>query len=166
VGAEAALAGGVDVLPQLRQEARGAVGGEGHHLVLVAAAQEPEVFGEVLVDQAEGVGQRLRGEGVELAVAVAAGQVGGGLAAAVQDEDGAVGVRGGGPGGGGVRDVVGDEDDPLGVEAGQGLGEELGGAARVLQAQRVPGVVQAHVAGGPGELRVEGVGDGVQVAGP
>jgi hypothetical protein len=65
-----------------------------------------------------------------------------------------------------VRDVVGDEDDPLGVEAGQGLGEELGGAARVLQAQRVPGVVQAHVAGRPGEPRVEGVGDGVQVAGP
>lgn len=51
------------------------------------------MLGQFLVDEAERVRQRLGGEDVELAVAVAAGQVGGGLAAAVEDEDVVVRVR-------------------------------------------------------------------------
>src|SRR5690606_25128359 len=165
VGAEAAVAGGVDVFAQAGQVAGGVAGGERHDHVLLAAAQEGDVLGEFLIEQVEGVGQGLGGEGGQFAVAVAAGQVGGGLPAAVEDEDRAVGVGGGGSGGRGVGAVVRDEDHPGRVQAGQGLGEELGGAAGVLQAERVPGVVQALGGGGAGPGGLGGGADGVQVRG-
>ena len=48
---------------------RPAVGGQGHDLVLVAGAPEAEVLGQLLVEQAQRVGERLGGEHLERAAA-------------------------------------------------------------------------------------------------
>src|SRR5690606_38645798 len=142
-------------------------GGERHHLVLVACAQEAQVGGELLVEQADRVRQRLGGERGEVPVAVHPGEVAGRLAAPVEHQHRAVPVplprRRGQRGGGGVRDVVRHVPHDAGVEAGQRGGEEGGGAAGVLDAQPVPGVVELQVRAAQG--RVEGVRHGVEVAG-
>src|SRR5205823_10361077 len=90
------------------QVPRPPVGGQRHHLVLVAGGQEAQVRGQVLVQQAERVRQFLRGQRFEDAVAVPAGQVAGLLAPAVEDQYRAVAgvLRHRQGGGGGVGDVV------------------------------------------------------------
>ena len=129
VGAEAA-GDRPDLLPDLVEEARLAVGGQRHHLVLVAGTQETEVGGQVLVEQAERVRQRLGGQDLELAGAVPAAEERVLLAAAVAHQHGALGRPGGQAGRGGVGDVVAHEPGPGRVQAGQLLGEELRCARR------------------------------------
>ena len=98
---EAAVAGGPDGLAQLADAGRPAVGGQGHDLVLVRGAAEPQVVGDLLVQQAQGVGEPLGGQDVEVAVHRPPGQVGGGLAAAVQHQHAGVAEGGGQVGRGG-----------------------------------------------------------------
>ena len=125
------------------------------------------MLGERLVEQAEGVRQRLGGEDLQAAAVVVAGQVAGLLAAPVEHQHaaGAAGSveRCGEGGRRGVRDVVRNEAHLLAVQPGQRGGEEPGGRLGVGAAQVVPRVVQAHVLGGLGEGGVEGVGDRVEV---
>jgi hypothetical protein len=65
--AEPALAVGLHQLPEGVEELGLPVGGHGHDLVLVGRAAEAQVRGQLLVEQAERMGQVLRGEHVELA---------------------------------------------------------------------------------------------------
>src|SRR3712207_9503474 len=62
LGDEPAVARRADELRQLAEEPWLAVAGHRHDLELVAAAQESEVVGEVLVEQAHRVRQRLPGD--------------------------------------------------------------------------------------------------------
>lgn len=158
---EAAVVRGVDQFAQRLQVPGPAVGGQRHDLVLVAGAQEAQVLGHVLVHEAQGVRQLLRGEHLQLAVAVAAGQVGDVLAPAVAHEHRAVAVRRGQPGRGRVRHVVGDVAHLRRVEPGQCRGQEVGRAHRVLRAQVLPVALGALDDQG----RVVGVGDRVDVLG-
>ena len=123
------------------------------------------MVGDLLVQQAEGVGQLLGGQDLEVAVDRAAGQVGGGLAAAVQHQHARGAVGGGQVGRGGVGDVVGDVADAGRVEAGQGGAQEQRGPLGVQGAQPLPGVVGHVGPGRRGQGRVVGVGDRVQVVG-
>jgi hypothetical protein len=84
---EAAVRGGPDQVTELVKVGRAAVGGQRHDLVLVAGVQEPEVAGQTLVEQAERVGQLLRGQHLEVIAAVHAGQVARDLAATVEHEN-------------------------------------------------------------------------------
>ena len=93
LGPEAAVPGGVHQLPEQRQMPRRPVRRHRHHLVLVAGAFEAEVGGQVLVQQAERVRQRLCGEDVELLVAVLPREHRGRLPAAVGDQHRAVAER-------------------------------------------------------------------------
>jgi hypothetical protein len=131
---EAAVAGGVHQRPQVLGVARRPVGGERHHLVLVAGAQEAEVRRQLLVEQAEGVRQELRVQRGEVPVAVVAGEVRGPLAAAVEHQAGAVTARRRESRGRRVRDVVRHEPHLRRIQSGQYLGEEAGRALRVLDA--------------------------------
>jgi hypothetical protein len=156
VGPEPAVAGGPDRLAQDRQVPRHPVRRQRHHLVLVGRAQEAEVLGDLLVEQAERVRQRLGRQHAERTGGVVpAGQVGHGLAAAVQHEHRGLRVRRGQPGRGGVRDVVRHVPDLLGVETRQRGGQELRRPLRVHGAQVVPGVGDADLLGRPDQLRVE-----------
>ena len=123
-GAEAAVARGVHVLAQVVEEARLAVRGKRHDLVLVAAAQEAQMLGDILVQQTKGVRQPLRRNGFEPAVTVSPGQVTGALAAPVEHEHRRRAVAGGQTRGSGVRLVMTDEAHDAGVEPGQRAGEE------------------------------------------
>ena len=76
--------------PEVVEEARLAVRGQGHHLVLIGAAQEPEMLGHVLVQQAQRVRQLLAGQRLQRAVVEAAGEMAVRLAAAVEDQHRAV----------------------------------------------------------------------------
>jgi hypothetical protein len=120
------------------------------------------VLGQPLVEEAERVGEALSRERLEAPVAAVAGEVRGGLAAAVEDEDGAGVEAGAVVGGGGVGEVVGDEADPSGVEPGQHGGEEERRPLGVDAAQLLPGV--AGLLLGADQRRVVGVGDGVELA--
>ena len=162
---EAAVAGDPDGLAQLAEVGRLPVGGQGHHLVLVRGAPEPEVVGDLLVEQAQGVRQPLGGQDLQVAVDRAAGQVGGGLAAAVQHQHAGGAVGGGQVGRGGVGDVVGDVADAGRVEAGQGGAQEHRGPLGVQGPQPLPGVGGQVGGDRRGQGRVVGVGDGVQVVG-
>jgi hypothetical protein len=132
-----------DQLAEVREVDRPPVGGQRHDLVLVAGPQEAEVLGEVFVEQAQRVRQPLRGEHLQAAVDVVAGQVRGALAAPVEHEACAaahpVDQWGREARGRRVRDVVGHEADEVGV---------------------------AELVGGRAQRRVEGVGHGVEVRGP
>src|SRR4051794_16075937 len=161
---EAAVARRPDQLAQGVQEARGSVGGHGHDLVLVRRAPEPQVLGELLVEQPEGVGQALRGQHLERAVgARVAGEVRGALPAAVDDEH-----RAGREGSGqmrarGMRDVMGDEVHLVGLEAERG--QEARRALDVERAQALP-LVGRDVAWRRRQRGIVGVADGVDVVGP
>src|SRR5436190_8950997 len=116
---EAAVAGRANYLTELGQPPGLAVRGERHDLVLIGGAAEAEVNGRLFVHEAQGVGQPLGGEELELPVcAVAPGEVRRTLAASVEDEDarGREGRRE--VCRGGVRDVVRDEAHLRRVEAG------------------------------------------------
>ena len=104
---------------------RVAVERERHHLVLVSTGGN-RVSGDLLVQEAERVWERLRGEHLELAAATAPTEVGRGLAAAVEDEHRAVEEGGGEVGRRRVGDVVGHELHPPGCEPWQPAGEEPG----------------------------------------
>ena len=162
---EAAVAGDPDRLAQLPQVGGPPVGGQGHDLVLVRGAPEPEVVGDLLVQQTEGVGEPLGGQDLEVAVDRAAGQVGGGLAAAVQHQHARAGVGGGQVGRGGMGHVVGDVADAGRVEAGQGGAQEQRGPLGVQGAQPLPAVVGQVGGDRRGQGGVVGVGDRVQVLG-
>ena len=159
VGAEAA-GDRPDLLPDLVEEAGPAVGGQRHHLVFVAGAQEAEVGGQVLVEQAERVRQRLGGQDLELACAVPAAEERILLAATVADQHGALGRPRGQAGRGGVGDVVAHEAGPGRVQAGELLGEELRCVRRVQRAQVIPWVVELHGRGGAHQRRVVREADG------
>ena len=137
------------------QEARLAVGGQRHHLVLVAGAQEPEVLGQRLVQQAERVRQRLAGQDLQPAVVVAAGEVGGALAAAVAAParcSAVVTAGAASAGRGGVRDVVGHEPAPArGPGRAAPSARNPGACSAYMRAQVVPRVGQAHVLGRLGQ---------------
>src|SRR5204863_4658234 len=149
-----AAANGPDLLADLVEEARLAVGSQRHHLVLVAGTQEAEVGGQVLVQQAERVRQRLGGQDLQLAARVPAAQEGVLLAAAVADQHGALRRPRGQASRGGVRHVVAYETGAARVQARQLPGEELRGAGGVHGAQLVPRVVKAHIRGRTRQGRV------------
>ena len=111
------------------------------------------------------VGKLLGGQDLEVAVDRAAGQVGGGLAAPVQDEDARAGVGGGQVGRGGVGDVVGDVAHTRRVEAGQGAAQEQRSPLGVQGPQPLPGIGGHVRPGRRGQGRVVGVGDRVQFLG-
>ncbi len=121
--------------------------------------------GQILVEQAERVRQRLGGHDLQLAAGVPAGQEGVLLATAVADQHGALPRSRGQAGRGGVRDVVADEPGPSRVQAGQFLGEELRCERGVPGAQLIPRVVKAHVRGRAHQGRVVGEADQVDIGG-
>jgi hypothetical protein len=106
------------------------------------------------------VRQRLGRERIKAPVVAVAGQVGGPLAAPVEDEDGAAVKAGGVVGGGGVGQVMGDEADVVRVEAGQRGRQEARRPRRKGRPQPVPGVAGHLLA--DGQRGVVGVGDRVQ----
>ena len=163
---EPAVVGRADRPPQLVQKRRLPVGGEGHHLVLVGRAHEAEVGGDLLVEQAEGVGQRLGGEDLELAVDPPPGQVRRLFAPPVEHEHARRRPRRGQMGRGGVGHVVGHESHRRGIEAGQGRAQEAGRPLGVEGAQALPSIgrdVGVRLAGD--ERGVVGVGDGGDLVG-
>src|SRR4029450_6977429 len=137
-------------------------GGQGHDLVLVRGAPEPQVVGDLLVQQPEGVGEPLGGEDLQIPVDRPAGQVGGGLTAAVQDQHAGAGGGGGQVGRGGVGDGVGDGTGPGRIQAGQGGAQEQRGPLGVQGAQALPGVGGHVRPDRRGQGRGVGVGDRVQ----
>jgi hypothetical protein len=72
---EAAVLGGAHQLAHAAEEDGLAVRGHGHHLVLVAAAQEAEVFGDLLVHESQRVGELLLRQHLQLAAPAAPGKV-------------------------------------------------------------------------------------------
>jgi hypothetical protein len=84
LGPKASVLGRVERFAQLAQPPRLAIGGERHHLVLVGRSPKAEVCGQLLVDEAERVGEALLGEHLETVGTGAAGQLGRPLAASVQ----------------------------------------------------------------------------------
>jgi hypothetical protein len=64
------------------------------------------VFGDLFIEQAQGMRKLLAGQHLQLAVAIAAAQIGGGLPAAVGDQHRGIAERRGEAGGGGMCDVV------------------------------------------------------------
>jgi Nitrate and nitrite sensing len=155
-----------DGLAQLRQEAGLAVGGQCHHLVLVGGAREAEVLGDVLVEQAERVGEPLGGQHLQAPASGLAGKVRGVLAAPVQHQHARVRVGRRQVGGGRVSDVVGDEAHAGRVEPRQGRPQELRGTPRVQRPQALPAVGGEVGPGRRGQVGIVGVGDRVQLVWP
>ncbi len=164
LGAEAAVPVRVDQPGQFRGEPGRAVGGQRHHLVLVAGVQEAEVAGGLLVEQPQRMRQRLAGQHVQPSAGVPAGQVGCGLSPPVADQHARVaqrcrpgrrtprGRRGGARSG-----------PTAGSTPGQRLGDEAGRLLRVRDPQVIPGIVQPHRLGGTALGGVVGVGHRVEV---
>ena len=122
------VAGGADHLADLRYKARLAIGGEAHHLVLVAVLGEAEELGESGVEQAERVGEPDRAMDVEMVALADAPHEAAEIAEAVDGDEGRF-FEGGreesaGEMGAMVLDVV-DADlvGPGDAGRGEGIGE-------------------------------------------
>ena len=162
LGAKAAVARGVDQLGELPGVARRPVGRHGHHLVLVRGAPEAQVRRQLLVEQAERVGQLLDRQRVEPADSViAAEQRRSAFAAAVGDHHGRGRVRRGEVRRRPVCDVVAHEADRRRVEA-QGL-EEAGRPLDEERAQALPRIIGDAVGLGRRERRVIRVGNHINI---
>jgi hypothetical protein len=121
---EPAGAVGADQRAEVVQERRRPVGRHRHHLVLVRRAPEAEVRGELLVEQPQRVRQYLGGQHLQPPALVAARQVRGALAAAVEHQHAARVVPGGECRGRGVRDVMWHPAEVAPPAAERGLEEQ------------------------------------------
>ena len=105
----------------------------------------------------------LTGQDAEFATLVVTGQVTGGLAAPVEDQDAAGLVWPRHPAGRGMGHVVADEPDDSRIQAGQRRCEEERRPLSVRDAQVLPRVSKAEFRGGPGERRIERIRDGIEI---